>query len=136
MEDFYFRQTVLLLVGVVWAAKALIGLLFPGSTKRICEWWSHASLRIGIVIGFVYPALALALYGVATLEVTLVERLIGLVALGLAALASIYFRPHSLLRLMDNLIVRRSNWTVRLISLISLIIGLLLIVVAITDYNP
>ena len=136
MEDFYFRQTVLLLVGGIWALKALIGLLFPGSVKRMCEWWSHASLRAGVVIGFIYIGLALALYAAASLELTLVEKLIGLVALGLAGLASIYFRPHSLLRLMDNLVVRRSNWIVRLISLISLIIGVLLILVAITDYNP
>ena len=92
--------------------------------------------NVGSLIGWCCVGVAGLLFYAAIIDITFVEKLIGLVALMLAASASFYFKPQSLLRLMDTLIVRRSNLTVRLIFLTSMLIGLLLILVAVTDYNP
>ncbi len=131
-----YRQWVLLAIGVVWVGKSAWGLFAPQSLKRTCEWWAGMTANVGSLIGWCCVGIAGFLFYAAIIDITFVEKLIGLVALMLAASASFYFKPQSLLRLMDTLIVRRSNLTVRLIFLTSMLIGFLLILVAVTDYNP
>lgn len=131
-QNLEFTQTVLLVIGILWVAKSLWGFSAPESFQKVARWWTGISVRGGVVMGWFVIALSLTLGFIVVLDLTLAQKVLALIALVYAGSASLFFKPQSLVRLIDVLFVNRSPLMVRLTFLVNLLIGVLVVVVALS----
>ena len=132
LDNLVFSQTVLLVIGILWVAKSLWGFAAPESFRKSARWWAGLSVRGGMIMGWMVIVISLLLGVVVVIDLTLAQKVLALLALIYAGCASLFFKPQSMVRLLDALFVNRAGLTIRLTFLISLLLGILVIIVALS----
>jgi len=124
------KNGILLFVGLMALVKSVWGLAAPGSFKKLAAWWSTAAAQVNTLMAVLCACVALILWGVVLINQPLSNWLLALIGLLCMLSCVLYLRVETLQKFLDAMLIQRSPWAIRLLSLVGLAIAVLCIWVA------
>lgn len=126
MSTQHLPEIILLAIGIMAVIKSLWGLFHPGSFRDVALWWTRAVTKVGTLVSVLLFLCAIAVLCVVLLDQPLVNGLLILLAMMLVWAGTVYLQPSTIERMVDFLVVDRSSVGIRILSAVSLLIGLAL----------
>jgi len=126
------KNQVLLLIGILMFAKAILALIRPATLRRITDWWLRTAKHVNTLTGLLYMLMGVAVFSLVLFQQPLVNWLLGLFGILLIYAGTLYFRISDLERFTRTLILNRRTSIIRLIGAVSMALAAWIIWVAIT----
>jgi len=124
-------HSILFVIGIIALIKCIWGLGWPSSTKSLGLWWSKAAMQVNTLTGCIYILVAVALWIAVLIHEPLANVLVALFGVLMAWVGTLYFRPEEFQKLIRAVVLNRSLVAIRVISLITGAVSVILIVIAI-----
>tara|TARA_B100000809_G_C14618016_1_gene343766 strand:+ start:47 stop:463 length:417 start_codon:yes stop_codon:yes gene_type:complete len=126
-------HTLLLVIGVLWIAKSAWALLWPRTFQTVSRHWLKATSKLNTLLGIVVIAIAIAMWAVVLIDQPIAYWILVVLGAGYAATAIAMFNGVNYQRFVESCILNRSPFFLRVLGLISLLLGLFVTWVAISN---
>lgn len=130
MREMNLPQTILLVLGLMMLIKSVWGIAHPSSMKRLGNWWSRAAFQVNTLCGIACMVIAAGMLIAVLLDQPLTNWLLVAFAALFGWAGNVYLKPQELEKLIRTVVVNRTTLAIRIISVVSAIVALLLIRVA------
>ena len=124
-------HTLLLVFGIIGLAKSVVGVAFPQVFQRFAAWWVNKVRGVHVVLGAVSVVLAVLIWGVVLMHQPLANWILLVIGMFFAWAATVYFSPATFDKLARAFILDRHPAVLRIVSLATGAVAVLLIWVAI-----
>ena len=126
------RNQVLLVIGVVMFAKAILALARPETLRRMTEWWLRTVKHVNTLTGLLCMAAGVAIVCLVLFPQPLVNWALGIVGILLIYGGSLYLRMAACRRVAEVLVLKRRSVVIRLAGAAGALIAAWLVWLAIT----
>ena len=130
MSSPHLPEIILLFIGAMAVAKSLWGLFHPGSFRDMALWWTRVAAKVGTLIAVIMFLFAIGVLCVVLIDQPLVNGLLIVFVVALVCAGTVSLQPSTIERMVDFMVVDRSSVAIRILSAVSLLIGIALMGIA------
>lgn len=124
---------LLLVIGVLWIAKSVWALLWPHTFQNMSRHWLNVTSKVNTLLGLLVIAIAIALWAVVLVGQPIAHWILVVLGAAYTAAAVMMFNGTNYQRFLELFVLNRSHLFLRVIGLVSLLLGLLVTWIAISN---